>query len=352
MQETPPCGLGESVLTALSAHVDSLQTDTAHAIAMPAGRYHVDSSDTFMANDLPQIIETSSRLSVTTTSHKLPEVGGAVTVTCTFGSPVVGVPEWSGDSAHAGQRMAPQQAVLMQATYAAPVHVPVDFTIYRPPTELGGRPVEQRMHEPKHLVCNMPVMVGSAKCTRYDSPAEGRGPREGDQVGTFVIKGSEKMIPWSEEARYNAPIVLDKGGGKFTLQVHSVDPSGHKHWPLYLACQEKTFPCGELQRHRPVMLLNCGLIKEPVNVVLVFLALGAGTLKATQTLLLEGRSCPTQWTEADVAVATLFRGTLEHLDALWTDDTKPPSQEDALRLLASKCQAKLNDGHDGTHERQ
>ena len=104
----------------------------------------------------------------------------------------------------------PINAHLSGKSYSAPLSTSIIVSLtayYKDGTELT-----KEVTIPKIKICDIPIMIGSNRCHTYNMSRESKrainmDPNENG--GYFIIKGSEWVIEWSENIRYN------------TLRVHT-----------------------------------------------------------------------------------------------------------------------------------
>jgi len=104
----------------------------------------------------------------------------------------------------------PINAHLSGKSYSAPLSTSIIVSLtayYKDGTELT-----KEVMIPKIKICDIPIMIGSNRCHTYNMSRESKrainmDPNENG--GYFIIKGSEWVIEWSENIRYN------------TLRVHT-----------------------------------------------------------------------------------------------------------------------------------
>ncbi len=220
--------------------------------------------------------------------------------------------------------MLPQEAKLRNFTYASTMTVDINIQYTIRNTEAMDNPKIITRTLPKINIGKMPIMLKSSICTlnqnRHIHHAH-TGECSMDCGGYFIVKGSEKTVLGQERAAENRIYCFDgKNTTKWTwyAEIKSVPDFkciSPKQIEMMVASKNNGFGHG--------LFINVPRIKQPIELFILFRALGVLTDKAICEYIL---------LDLDDAKQSELAGCLQ---ASIIDANKYMTQEDALRHITS-----------------
>eukprot|EP00892_Ulva_mutabilis_P000434 jgi/Ulvmu1/10391/UM061_0075.1 len=223
------------------------------------------------------------------------------------------------------RRLTPHDCRLRDMTYSAPIHVDIEYTV--------GRQVRRRRDV---FIGRMPIMLRSSRCVLHGAPdseliACNECPL--DPGGYFVIRGTEKVILIQEQLSKNRILVETDSDGDVMASVTSTD------------AERKTMT--KLRHKRGVFQLQHNIFEKPVNLALVFKALGVesdqelcqlvGASERFSQLLLATFHDATQhsvYTQRDALVHLMKRSRKEKMRAADVRRVTRDPADEALEMLS------------------
>lgn len=187
-------------------------------VPYPLTRHHLDSFDRFVRVDMPSIIGSMNRLTVTKAEGTVDVfLGGVDGDRLHLDRPTIV------DADGASRPLYPNEARLKDLTYAANLYADVVVRAHEPSRD---PPTSERVFEAVHIG-SMPIMLHSPMCVLRGMPPEvlrEMGECVYDQGGYFVVDGKEKVIVTREDAESNAMFLRGPGEDGSRQQHHTGAP--------------------------------------------------------------------------------------------------------------------------------
>lgn len=196
----------------------------AHAEENPYPQFQIDSFETFVEQQLPQIVREHCEVVYMAENTQQKHV-------VNIGKLTMGKPTWKEEVDGQVQLVRPNQARQRNITYQSTVFVDVTHNIYE--KDEGESETKGEDPEPSYTLtetrsyrevplCELPVMVGSRYCNLYNKPVS-KSECPHDLGGYFIIKGVERVIQISEERRHNNDYLTKSNSTKFSygMEVRS-----------------------------------------------------------------------------------------------------------------------------------
>ena len=285
-------------------------------------RHQIESYDHFINTQLPRTIEMFNPVKIHSEHDYIPEHDmHALEVIVRFENFKLYPPQIHENNG-ATKMMLPQEARLRNFTYASTmtVDIRIEYIIRSPDEE----PKIIHKFLPKINIGKMPIMVKSSVCVlhqnRHIHPIH-TGECHMDCGGYFIIKGSEKTVLGQERAAENKIYCFDgKNTTKWSYyaEIKSVPDFkciSPKQIEMMIASKNNGFGHG--------LFITIPRIKQPVELVVLFRALGIMTDKAICEYIVLDVDQPEN------------QDLLSFLQASIIDANKYMTQEDAMRHITS-----------------
>ena len=285
-------------------------------------RHQIESYDNFINTQLPRTIEMFNPVKIHSEHDYIAEHDmHALEVMIRFENFKLYPPQIHENNG-ATKMMLPQEARLRNFTYASTmtVDIRIEYIIRSPDEE----PKTIHKFLPKINIGKMPIMVKSSVCVlhqnRHIHPIH-TGECHMDCGGYFIIKGSEKTVLGQERAAENRVYCFDgKNTTKWSYyaEIKSVPDFkciSPKQIEMMIASKNNGFGHG--------IFITIPRIKQPVELVVLFRALGIMTDKAICEYIVLDVDQPDN------------QDLLRFLQASIIDANKYMTQEDAMRHITS-----------------
>jgi len=122
----------------------------------------------------------------------------------------------------------------------------------------------------KYVIGKIPIMINSRKCNLYNASINKKiryGECINDQGGSFIVKGTERVLVGQERAKYNNIIVhKEKAVTKFSYIAEIRSISNTTKHSVLIKCK--------INKHMREITFSLPYIKEEIPVGIVFIALG------------------------------------------------------------------------------
>lgn len=274
----------------------------------PYTRHHIDSYDQFMSTDLRSILRTSNPILIlkdllpntNTYAYKVEIfVGGKDADKLRIGTPVVSL-----DKGEDVRLLFPNEARLRNLTYAADViaDIEVRLTFSEKSADgqvLSGEPVEITI--PNVSLFRIPIMLHSRYCLLHNKPKDflrQAGECPYDQGGYFIVDGSEKVLVTKQEQAFNTLYISKKPADPKVMTFASVTSLS----PETRAVKYVAF--GHMRRSE-VLNISLPYVRKPVNVFILFRAMGIQSDEAIMNLIFPDKSSADFQFLADKLVPTI-----------------------------------------------
>lgn len=185
-------------------------------------RHHIESFSEFIDTLIPDII--SEVLS--SISQEVINDGIKKTVTLTFGSTKLGVPQFE-EKDLSITYYKPYEARLRKLTYAAPLYIDVEKKIKIENMETG-KSQENSDNETIELA-RLPVMLNSSYCVLYGKDPTITKECMYDQGGYFIVNGTEKVLVQQRRMANNTPFVFISKDNTLTSEIRSIEDRSKRH---------------------------------------------------------------------------------------------------------------------------
>lgn len=310
----------------------------------PYTRHHIDSYDQFMSTDLQAIIRNSNPILIlkdlipntNTYVYKVEiMVGGPDASKIRVGNPVINLKAGGEEDI---RLLFPNEARLRNLTYAADVSadilVKITFSERKDDNSIESR--ERDIEIPNVRLFKMPVMLHSRYCLLNGKPKEflrqaGECPH--DQGGYFVVGGSEKIIVSRQEQAFNTLYISKKDRDPLLMtfaSIASLNPETRGTKYCAFAHMRKT----------NVIMASLPYIRKPINVFVLFRALGIQSDEAIMNLIFPDRKAAEYQFLADKLLPTMvdahpFTNTFTAINYMRTI-TKGFSEEHIIDILRNQ----------------
>ncbi len=310
----------------------------------PYTRHHIDSYDQFMSTDLQAIIRNSNPILIlkdlipntNTYVYKVEiMVGGPDASKIRIGTPVINLKAEGDEDV---RLLFPNEARLRNLTYAADVSADITVKITFSERTADGS-IESREREidiPNVRLFKMPIMLHSRYCLLNGKPKEflrqaGECPH--DQGGYFVIGGSEKVLVSRQEQAFNTFYISKKDRDPLLVtfaSIASLNPETRATKYCAFAHMRKT----------NVIMASLPYIRKPINVFVLFRALGVQSDEAIMNLIFPDREAAEYQFLADKLLPTMvdahpFTNTWTAINYMRTI-TKGFSEEHIIDILRNQ----------------
>lgn len=310
----------------------------------PYTRHHIDSYDQFMSTDLQAIIRNSNPILIlkdlipntNTYVYKVEiMVGGPDASKIRIGTPVINLKAGGDEDV---RLLFPNEARLRNLTYAADVTADITVKITFSERTADGS-IESREREiPINNVrlFKMPIMLHSRYCLLNGKPKEflrqaGECPH--DQGGYFVVGGSEKVLVSRQEQAFNTFYISKKDRDPLLVtyaSIASLNPETRATKYCAFAHMRKT----------NVIMASLPYIRKPINVFVLFRALGVQSDEAIMNLIFPDREAAEYQFLADKLLPTMvdahpFTNTWTAINYMRTI-TKGFSEEHIIDILRNQ----------------
>lgn len=146
----------------------------------------------------------------------------------------------------------PHECRLRDMTYSAPIKVDLVYV-----------KENQRIRKKGQIIGRIPIMLRSSRCVLNGATEQELFRMKEcplDPGGYFIIKGAEKVVLIQEQAAQNRILVAKDKSGNFACSVQS-------------SSDENKTQTNLIQKKNKIYLKQ-NKLKDPVNVVIIFKALG------------------------------------------------------------------------------
>jgi DNA-directed RNA polymerase II subunit RPB2 len=261
----------------------------------PYTRHHIDSYDQFMSTDLRSILRTSNPILIlkdllpnsNTYAYKVEIfVGGKDADKLRIGTPVVSL-----EKGEDVRLLFPNEARLRNLTYATEVIADIDvrLTFSERAADgqvVSGEPVEISI--PNVHLFKIPIMLHSRYCLLHGKPKEflrQAGECPYDQGGYFIVDGSEKVLVTKQEQAFNTLYISKRRYEKDQkvatfASVTSLNPETRA---------VKYVAFGHMRKSE-VLNVSLPYVRKPVNVFILFRAMGVQSDEAIMNLIFPDKS--------------------------------------------------------------
>jgi DNA-directed RNA polymerase II subunit RPB2 len=255
----------------------------------PYTKHHIDSFDQFLSRDLLSILQAQNPILILkdllvaetgTYRYKVEIfVGGIDGTAVEIGNPVVSLE--NGDDVRV---LFPNEARLRNLTYAAQIRADILVRItYIEKLETGEltEPQEREISFQKVPLFKIPIMLHSSYCHLNGKPKQflqEAGECPYDAGGYFIIDGSEKVLVTRQEPAFNTLYISKKQADpKISIyaSVSSLSPETRIVKRVAFA----------IKRSNGAMYATIPFVRKPVNVFLLFRAMGIQSDEAIMRLI-------------------------------------------------------------------
>jgi DNA-directed RNA polymerase II subunit RPB2 len=274
----------------------------------PYTRHHIDSYDQFMSTDLRSILRTSNPILIlkdllpnsNTYAYKVEIfVGGKDADKLRIGTPVVSL-----EKGEDVRLLFPNEARLRNLTYAADVvaDIEVRLTFSERAADgqiISGEPVEITI--PNVNLFRIPIMLHSRYCLLHGKPKDflrQAGECPYDQGGYFIVDGSEKVLISKQEQAFNTLYISKKNNDPKLITFASVTSLS----PETRAVKYVAF--GHMRKSE-VLNISLPYVRKPINVFILFRAMGVQSDEAIMNLIFPDRASADYQFLADKLVPTI-----------------------------------------------
>ncbi len=254
---------------------------------IPLTKHHIDSFDQFLDRDMINIIKANNPILIL--KDQIPNtdqyryrveifVGGLDGTQLFLGSPTLKL-----ENGKILKLLYPNEARLRNATYALQVEANLIVRVSIKPSATDD-PIVQDITFERFNLFQLPLMLKSRYCVLHAKPKEflreaGECPNDGG--GYFIVDGSEKVLITRQEAAFNTLYVTDQPRDlkvSHYATMSSLNPKTRvvKRVAFYWTRERtKKGVFGKPPQYLPsVMEVSIPFVRKPVNIFVLFRALG------------------------------------------------------------------------------
>lgn len=273
----------------------------------PYTRHHIDSFDQFLSRDLIAILKSQNPLLIlkdlieNTNSYTYKVeifVGGKNGDAVQIGTPIVNL-----EAGEDVRLLFPNEARLRNLTYSsevtADVLIRLTFTERRPDGQLESR--EREIEIPAIKLFRIPIMLHSRYCLLHDKPKEflqQAGECPYDHGGYFIVDGAEKVLVTRQEQAFNTLYISNKDRDPKIRTYASLASLS----PETRAVKRVAFA---FMRNSETLLISLPFVRKPVNVFVLFRAMGIQSDEAIMDLIFPDRTSADYQFLADKLIPTI-----------------------------------------------
>lgn len=273
----------------------------------PYTRHHIDSFDQFLSRDLISILKSQNPLLIlkdlientNNYTYKVEIfVGGKNGDAIKIGTPIVNL-----EAGEDVRLLFPNEARLRNLTYGsevtADVLVRLTFTERRPDGQLESR--EREIEIPAVKLFRIPIMLHSRYCLLHDKPKEflqQAGECPYDHGGYFIVDGAEKVLVTRQEQAFNTLYISNKDRDPKIRTYASLASLS----PETRAVKRVAFA---FMRNSETLLISLPFVRKPVNVFILFRAMGIQSDEAIMDLIFPDRTSADYQFLADKLIPTI-----------------------------------------------
>ncbi|XP_055343185.1 DNA-directed RNA polymerase II subunit RPB2-like isoform X2 [Paramacrobiotus metropolitanus] len=305
-------------------------------------RQQLESYSKFIENGIQKVIDDTKPIEIVQeVTHKKGVAEQPAVYTYTFKQVFIHPRPVFWDINNDKRMMTPSECRLRNMTYASPLYVDIEETIYDP----SSKPERTRIKHEKCFLGKVPMMVGSGYCMLaglLDKEMAIMGECAMDPGGYFIIDGSEKVIIAQERLASNEIRVCRSREAKYNwiAEIRSIAKNSTKApniLQLKMHKRNKEILGMTTLGHPIVAVLP--FVRQPIPVVILFRALGCESVKdILEHIVCENLEDLVRLSEKrNVKISEKTKLVMDWMEASITDSLAIETQDLALNFIGNRA---------------